>query len=252
MKAFSLAPSAALVTGSTQGIGHAIALGLQEAGASVVFHGLGSRPPSLAEGASFISGDLLVPDAPAALVTAAFDANPALDLLVCNAGSFFDVPFLDMAAEQWDRTMNLNVRATYFVVQAFARALVARQRRGSVVIISSTNGIQSEPDSTAYDTAKGALVMMTRSLAHSLAPHAIRVNGLAPGLIHTPLTAGWLSGKQPELRSLYEKKILLGRIGEPGDCVGAAVFLLSPAAAYITGQVLVVDGGLTVGQVGRV
>jgi len=252
MKAFSLAPSAALVTGSTQGIGHGIALGLQEAGASVVYHGLGSRPPSLPDDAAFVSGDLLVPETPVALVSAAFAANPALDLLVCNAGSFFDLPFLDMAAEQWDRTMNLNVRATYFVVQAFARALVARQRRGSVVIISSTNGFQSEPDSTAYDTAKGALVMMTRSLAHSLAPHGIRVNGLAPGLIHTPLTAGWLSGKQPELRRLYEKKILLGRIGEPADCAGAAVFLLSPAASYITGQVLVVDGGLTVGQVGRV
>lgn len=252
MNAFSLATSAALVTGSTQGIGHGIAQGLRAAGAAVVFHGPGARPDSVPADAPYVAGDLVQEDTPAAIVTAALAARPDLDLLVCNAGSFFDVPFLDMAAAQWDRTMNLNVRATYFVAQAFARAMVARQRPGAILVISSTNGFQSEPDSTAYDTSKGALVMLTRSLAHSLAPHRIRVNGLAPGLIHTPLTGVWLSGRQPELRQHYEKKILLGRVGEPADCAGAAVFLLSPAASYITGQVLVVDGGLTVGQVGRI
>ncbi|MBL9209570.1 MAG: SDR family oxidoreductase [Opitutaceae bacterium] len=251
MNAFSLATSAALVTGSTQGIGHGIALGLRSAGAAVVFHGPGARPDSVPAGAAYVAGDLFQDRTPSALVDAALHAQPALDLLVCNAGSFFDVPFLNMGADEWDRTMNLNVRATFFVVQAFARALVARQRSGAVLIVSSTNGFQSEPDSTAYDTSKGALVMLTRSLAHSLAPHGIRVNGIAPGLIHTPLTNGWLTGKQPETRRLYEKKIMLGRIGEPSDCAGAAVFLLSAASAYITGQVLVVDGGLTVGQVGR-
>jgi NAD(P)-dependent dehydrogenase (short-subunit alcohol dehydrogenase family) len=251
MNAFSLATSAALVTGSTQGIGHGIALGLRAAGAAVVFHGPGDRPESVPADAPYVAGDLFREETPAAIVTAALAARPDLDLLVCNAGSFFDLPFLDMAAAQWDRTMNLNVRATYFVAQAFARALVARQRAGAILVVSSTNGFQSEPDSTAYDTSKGALVMLTRSLAHSLAPHRIRVNGLAPGLIHTPLTGVWLSGRQPELRQHYEKKILLGRVGEPADCAGAAVFLLSPAASYITGQVLVVDGGLTVGQVGR-
>jgi NAD(P)-dependent dehydrogenase (short-subunit alcohol dehydrogenase family) len=251
MKAFSLAPNAALVTGSTQGIGHAIARGLQEAGAGVVFHGPGARPDSIPTTSPYVAGDLFDPESPAAIVSAAFQAQPALDLLVCNAGSFFDVPFLEMTGPHWERTMNLNVRATYFIVQAFAREMVARQRAGAVVVVSSTNGFLSEPDSTAYDTSKGALVMMTRTLAHSLAPHGIRVNGLAPGLIHTPLTNGWLSGQQPGMRQLYEKKILLGRVGEPADCAGAAVFLLSSAAAYVTGQVLVVDGGLTVGQVGR-
>lgn len=251
MKTFSLAPSAALVTGSSQGIGHAIALGLREAGAGVVFHGRHPRPPSLPADAAYVAGDLFAEDTPGALVTAAFREKPALDLLVSNAGSFFDLPFLEMGTAQWEKTINLNVRSTYFVVQAFARELIARKRSGATVIIASTNGLQSEPDSTAYDTSKGALVMMTRSLAHSLAPHRIRVNGVAPGLIHTPLTAGWLDGKRPETRRLYEKKILLGRIGEPADCAGATVFLLSPAASYITGQVLVVDGGLTVGQVGQ-
>lgn len=250
MNAFSLTSNAALVTGSTKGIGHAIAVGLRDAGADVIFHG-SKRPDNFPAGDRFLPADLFAPEAPAALVAAAFRERPGLDLLVGNAGSFFDVPFLEMDANRWERTMNLNVRATYFLVQAFARELVSRQRSGAVVIVSSTNGFQAEDDSTAYDTSKGALVMMTRSLAQSLAPHRIRVNGLAPGLIHTPLTDSWLGGKKPETRRHYEKKILLGRIGEAADCAGTAVFLLSQASAYITGQVLIVDGGLTVGQVGR-
>jgi NAD(P)-dependent dehydrogenase (short-subunit alcohol dehydrogenase family) len=250
MKAFSLAGSTALVTGSTQGIGLAIAQGLRDSGAAVVFHGNTARPASVPADCAFLPGDLLDPDAPAALIAGAFRQKPALDLLVCNAGSFFDAPFLEMDLTRWDRTMNLNARATYFAVQAFARELIARQRPGAVVIVSSTNGLQSEEDSTAYDASKGALVMMTRTLAQALAPHRIRVNSIAPGLIRTPLTAPWID-TQAEKRRHYEKKILLARIGEPGDCAGAAAFLLSPAAGYVTGQVLVVDGGLTTGQIGR-
>ncbi len=250
MKTFSLAGSAALVTGSSKGIGHAIAAGLGAAGATVVYHGNTTRPADLPAGAGFVAVDLLAPDAPEKLLAGAVAAQPGLDLLVCNAGSFFDTPFLQMGAAEWDRTMDLNVRAAYFLVQAFARRLLAERRGGAVVIVSSTNGFQSEDESTAYDVSKGALVMMTRTLAQALAPHGIRVNGLAPGLIRTPLTAPWID-TQPAKRAHYEKKILLQRIGEPQDCAGAAAFLLSPAAAYITGQVIVVDGGLTVGQIGR-
>lgn len=250
MKAFSLASSTALVTGSSKGIGLAIAQGVHAAGAEVVFHGNTSRPADLPANCAFVTGDLLGADAPGQLLAAAFQAKPGLDLLVCNAGSFFDKDFLAMGLPEWDRTMNLNVRAVYFLVQAFARALVARQRPGAVVIVSSTNGFQSEDESTAYDTSKGALVMMTRTLAQALAPHRIRVNGMAPGLIRTPLTAPWIDS-QPEKRAHYHKKILQARIGEPEDCAGPTVFLLSPAASYITGQVIIVDGGLTVGQIGK-
>ena len=250
MKTFSLDNNAALVTGSSKGIGQAIAHGLHDAGAKVVFHGNTSKPDNMPEGSGFVQGNLLDPEAPKQMIADAFAQQSELNLLVCNAGSFFDVPFLEMEAENWDRTQNLNVRSAYFTVQAFAREIVARKRAGSVVIVSSTNGFLAEEDSTAYDTSKGALVMMTRTLAQALAPHNIRVNGMAPGLIRTPLTAPWIDS-QDDKRHHYEKKILLGRIGESEDCAGATAFLLSPAAGYITGQVLVVDGGLTTGQIGK-
>ncbi len=248
MPPFSLAGSTALVTGSSQGIGFALAHALHAAGAAVVFHGKDAAAPAMPPGSSYLAEDLLHPDGPARLVRAAFEQRPGLNLLVCNAGSFFDVPFLEMQPELWEKTLNLNVRGSYFTAQAFAKELVAQQRPGAIVTTCSTNGFQPEDDSTAYDISKGAMVMLTRTLAQSLAAHHIRVNGIAPGLIATPLNAGLNDDAK---RKHYEKKILLGRIGEPADCAGAAVFLLSPAAAYITGQVLVVDGGLTVGQIGR-
>lgn len=251
MKSFSLNGRAALVTGSSQGIGFAAANALRETGAKVVFHGIQSRPADIPADSSYLSHDLMQPDAPARLVADAFEALPGLDTLVCNAGSFFDVPFLEMTRERWDMTLQLNLGATYFVVQEFARRLVAAKRAGSICITASTNGLQAEADSTAYDASKGALVMLIRSLAVSLAPHGIRVNGIAPGVIRTPLTSVWLETRAHDLLDHYQKKILLGRVGAPEDCAGAVVFLSSPAASYITGEITVIDGGLTVQQIGR-
>lgn len=247
MKSLSLAGHTALVTGSTKGIGAAIADGLAESGAMVIRHG---RAPANAADRHFVARDLSNPENAAGVMEASLEIAPALDLLICNAGSFFDVPFLQMDSEKWEQTMRLNVQSPYFLIQAFARARIAAGGGGAVVIVGSTNGFQAEDDSTAYDISKGALVMMVRSLAMALAPHGIRVNGMAPGLIRTPLTSGWMD-RRPEDVAHYERKILLGRIGDSEDCAGACVFLCSGAASYITGQILVVDGGLTVGQIGR-
>jgi NAD(P)-dependent dehydrogenase (short-subunit alcohol dehydrogenase family) len=250
MKSFSLKNRAALVTGSSKGIGLAIGLGLLEAGAKVVFHGTSKRPAEIPKDGDYIKADLLQADAAQKLFRATVKAQPGLDLLVCNAGSFFDVPFLEMTPELWDKTMQLNVKSSYFLIREFARHLVAKKKTGAVVIVSSTNGTQAEPDSTAYDTSKGALIMMTKSLAASLGEHGIRVNGLAPGLIRTPLTERWLDIRT-DMRTHYDKKILLGHVGAAKDCTGAAVFLCSDAASYITGHILTVDGGLTVMQIGK-
>lgn len=251
MKAFSLEGRAALVTGSSQGIGLAVACGLHEAGARVVCHGLQERPAELPEYVSYVPCDLLDPSAPSTLIERAFAAEPALDTLVCNAGSFFDLPVLEMTRERWEKTMQLNLTSTFFIVQAFAKRLAAEKRGGAVVITSSTNGFQGEADSAAYDSSKGALVMLTRSLAVSLADLGIRVNGIAPGLIRTPLTSTWLEPRAHDLLLHYEKKILLKKVGKPDDCAGAVVFLCSDAASYITGEIIVIDGGLTVAQIGR-
>jgi NAD(P)-dependent dehydrogenase (short-subunit alcohol dehydrogenase family) len=247
MKAFSLEGRQALVTGSSQGIGHAIGMGLAEAGAQVVFHGIQQRPETIPTESTYLCEDLLDPSAPARLIEA---AGP-LDLLICNAGSFFDLPVLEMTRERWDRTFQLNVTATFFLAQAFARQCSARGRAGAIVITSSTNGFQAEADSCAYDASKGALVMLTRSLAVSLAPHRIRVNGIAPGLIRTPLTSTWMEPRAHDLLKHYEKKILVGEVGKPQDCAGAAIFLCSEAARYITGEIIVIDGGLTAQQIGE-
>lgn len=243
-----LASRAALVTGSSSGIGLAIAEALQDAGAQVIFHSHESRPQDWPEDRAFLQADLIPADAPRKLVEAAFDLQPGLDLLVSNAGSFFDVPFLSMSLELWEKTMALNLRAMYFLIQAFAERLVREQRTGSVVVMASTNGLQAEMDSTAYDISKGGAVMLTRTLALSLAEHGIRVNAIAPGLIQTPLSRTWMASR-PGVEEHYRKSIPLKRLGVPQDCAGAVVFLASEAAAYITGQILVIDGGLTSQQI---
>ena len=250
MKSFSLKNNSALVTGSSKGIGLAIGLSLREAGAKIIFHGTSKRSSEIPKGCDYLTADLLQANAVQKLFRATIKLQPKLDLLVCNAGSFFDTPFLEMTSELWDKTMQLNVKSSYFLIQEFAKHLVAQKRKGAVVIVSSTNGFQAEADSTAYDTSKGALVMMTKSLATSLGEHGIRVNGIAPGLIRTPLTERWLDVRT-DLKAHYEKKILLGEIGAAEDCAGAAVFLCSEAARYVTGHILTVDGGLTVAQIGK-
>jgi len=245
MTSFGLTGHQALVTGSTRGIGRALALGLEQAGAEVLLHGLPDGEDSCPEA---LREDLCESGASERLLAKALEAKPDLNLLVCNAGGFFDVPFSQMDRSRWEKTMRLHLEAPYFLIQAFSRSLQARGKGGAVVIVGSTNGFLAEADSTAYDTSKGGLVMMTRTLAVALAPLGIRVNSIAPGLVRTPLTSGWMD-RDPEKVADYRRKILVGRIGEPSDCAGPCVFLCSPAAGYMTGQTLIVDGGLTITQI---
>jgi NAD(P)-dependent dehydrogenase (short-subunit alcohol dehydrogenase family) len=239
----------ALVTGSSSGIGFACAQALQAAGARVIYHGREPRPTFIPADSIYIEADLSSHEGVATVVQQGLEAVGRVDLLVLSAGGYFDVPFAEVTPAIWEHTFAVNVRAGYFLIQAFAKRL--GQDGGAVVIVSSVNGFQAEAASTVYDTSKGALVMMTRTLAVALAPQNIRVNGLAPGLIRTPATEGWLDAR-PAMKKHYEAKILLERIGSPEECAPACVFLCSPAATYITGQTVVVDGGLTSWQVGKI
>lgn len=249
---------AALVTGSTQGVGRSIAESLARAGADLVIHG--KEDPQHAQAAlqacrehgvraEFISGDLSGPTAECveAVYQVATEAMPEIDILVNNAGSLFDVPYLEMDADRFERTMRLNVAAPYFLTQTFARRWIERGVAGRVLFTGSINGRLAEQTHTAYDTSKGAVETMVKTLCVSLAPHGIRVNGMAPGLVRTPLTSEVLDA-QPRFNAWMELHTPNGQVPHSDVCGPAAAFLVSDLAGHIHGQMLLVDGGMSAWQ----
>ena len=180
------------------------------------------------------------------LFDSAIAANGEIDLLVNNAGTYIDTDFLEMPFDVFDRTMKLNVYSYFFLTQKFAQHWVSKDRHGRVLMIGSINGRLAEPTHAAYDTSKGAIEMMVKTLCVSLAPHNIRVNGIAPGLFRTPLTSAALDDNQlEEWMKLHTPN---GEVPGPEVCAEAAVYLLSDAARHVTGQMLVIDGGMSAWQ----
>jgi len=248
----------ALVTGGTQGIGAAIALALAQAGADVVVHGLRDDDASRATVAQCracgvrvhtVFVDLMQPteQAIADLMAQTLAVAPHVSLLVNNAGTFIDKPFLEMDHATFERTWHLNVSAGYFLTQAWARRWIDTGVRGRVVFTGSINGQLAEMDHSGYDTSKGAVWMMVRTLCVALAPHGIRVNAIAPGLIATPLTNPVLA-RDAEALEWMQVHTPNGQVPGPEVCGPAALFLLSDAAEHIHGQTLLVDGGMSVWQ----
>jgi NAD(P)-dependent dehydrogenase (short-subunit alcohol dehydrogenase family) len=238
----------AVITGAGRGIGRACALALAQAGADVV---LVSRTradlESVAAGAraegsraTVLECDVSDP----AQVTERIGSLERVDILVDSAGTNVPQPFLDVDVDALDRVMALNDRGSFLVSQAVARIMVAGGAGGSMIHISSDFGHVGSPlDRSVYTTTKHALEGLTRATALELAPHAIRVNSIAPTFIETPMTAPFLA--DPVFRARVEESIPLGRVGQVEDVMGAVVFLASPAAAMITGASLLVDGGWT-------
>lgn len=254
----SLRGHRALVTGGTHGVGRAIAVTLARAGADVVIHGLRDDAQAqevlttcraLGVQAALVTGDLAEApvDATARLFAEATTALPGIDLLANNAGTCLDTTsFLDVPPEIFHRTMGLNVEAPYFLTQQFARHWVRQGVAGRVLFTGSINGRLAEPDHSAYDTSKGAIEMMVKSLCVALAPHGIRVNGLAPGLVRTPLTEAFLA--DPAAMGWMRQHTPNGAVPGPETCGEAAVFLLSDEAWHIHGHMLLVDGGMSIWQ----
>lgn len=246
-----------VVTGGTQGVGAAIACGVAHAGADVLLIGL--RDDAYAQStlqtcrdfgrqAELILADLSKPSESwrDQLVADIERVFPASDTLVNNAGTFIDTPFLEMDWQRYNATMNLNVASGYFLTQAFAKRWIRENISGRVLFTGSINGQLAEPNHTAYDTSKGAVAAMVRSLCVSLAPLGIRVNSMAPGLVRTPLTD--IVNQDRAVEAWMELHTPNRHVPVPDACVGAAVFLLSDVAEHVHGQTLLVDGGMSAWQ----
>ncbi len=255
---FSLGGHSALVTGSTQGVGAAIAVALARAGANICIHGLQGGPDCdsvmeqcLAENVRVecVFEDLANADDTTLgrFVAEVDERMPGIDLLVNNAGTYIDLPFLEMTRDRYNKTMRLNVDAGFFLTQHLARRWVDQSVCGRVLFTGSINGFLAEPTHVAYDASKGAVTAMVRSLCVSLAPFGIRVNAIAPGLVRTPLTNPILAADDDVLHwmRLHTPN---GQVPGAEVCGGAAVFLLSDAAAHVHGQTMFIDGGMSVWQ----
>lgn len=247
-----LAGKRALVTGSSQGIGQAIAIHLAEAGADVVVNyrstkggadeavakirAMGRRAEAIqADVGNVASARKLVADSIAAL--------GGLDVLVNNAGIEIAAPLLEIKEEDYRKVIDTNLTAPLFLTQEFVRHLVAEKRPGKVINNSSVHEDLPFPNFTPYCMAKGGLKMMMRNLSVELGPLGITVNNIAPGAIETPMNKALLG--DPQRVAPLLANIPLGRIGKPSDCAALVVFLASSDADYVTGATFFVDGGLT-------
>jgi gluconate 5-dehydrogenase len=246
----------ALVAGGTGGIGQAVCWGLALAGATVVVAGRGlDKAQTLAQrlhdaGLRADSAALDADEAPAigAAVDGAAARHGRLDILVNCIGIQREEPLLEVTEDAFDAVVRTNLKAAMFLAQACARHQVAGGRGGAQVHLLSVRSQLGliRRGYSAYCATKGALVMLVKQHALELAPYGIRVNGVAPTVVDTAMARHWLDN--PVTRRQITERIPLGRVAEPADVVGPVLFFCAPGSAYVTGQVLYVDGGLTASQ----
>jgi NAD(P)-dependent dehydrogenase (short-subunit alcohol dehydrogenase family) len=247
-EAFSLAGRRAVVTGGGRGLGKAIAAGLAGAGATVA---VVSRTAADVQGAAEELGENVVPLAldvadgdVASLVDAMEGAlGGVIDVLVHAAGVQHREPAEEFAAEEWDRVMRINLTAPFRLSQEVGRRQLAGELRGSHIFIGSLTSLLSIQDAAAYTASKSGVYGLVRSLSTEWSGRNIRVNGIGPGYFRTALTETVFADEKRYQKML--DRIPMGRFGEPDELAGAAVFLASDASSYITGQLLMIDGGWT-------
>jgi NAD(P)-dependent dehydrogenase (short-subunit alcohol dehydrogenase family) len=243
--AFDVSDRRVVVTGASSGIGAGIAKAFGHAGARVA--GISLEGDAPVDGI-FVHGDTGDSEAVEGLLRRVVEAWGGVDVWVNNAAQLIVRPLAETSDEDWHGLLQSNLHGYFYGCRAAARQMLS-QGSGRIVNIGSASEILAVPGLGAYTAAKGAILGMTKVLALELAPAGITVNAVAPGAVDTPLNA---TAYTPEVRRTYEQRIPLGRIGSPEEIADVVLFLASDAARYVTGQELVVDGGLTInGEVGH-
>jgi gluconate 5-dehydrogenase len=246
---FDLTGRTALVTGSSQGIGFALARGLAAAGARVILNGrdeakLAAAAETLrSEGAGVATAAFDVTDGAAiAAALARVQATGApIDILINNAGIHRRAPLAEMTEAQFREVIDVDLTSAFLVTRALAPQMIARQR-GKIINVCSLMSEVGRPTTGNYAAAKGGLKMLTRAMAVEWAGHNLQVNGIGPGYILTPLTQSLADN--PDFDRWIRARTPAGRWGQPDELAGAAVFLAAPASDFINGQIIYVDGGL--------
>jgi glucose 1-dehydrogenase len=242
----------AIITGSSQGIGRAIAVRYAQEGADVIINysrSVGGAEEALREVEAagrrglIVQADMSKTDDIRRLFATAIERFGRVDVLVNNAGVETHAPFWDVTERDYDRVLNVNLKGVFFATQEMVKHLRQTNRRGKIVNISSVHEELPFPNFTAYCVSKGGLKMLTRNLSVELGPLGININNIAPGAIETPINTKLLN--DPVKLNALLSQIPLGRLGQPGDVAGLATFLASDDADYVTGSTFFVDGGLT-------
>lgn len=242
----------ALVTGTSYGLGQAIAVRLAQDGFDIAITDVPGAEMSETIAAIEATGaravaielDLRSLDSIGAAMAAAIEGLGEIDVLVNNAGVLLTKPALEISPDEWRNVMSVNVDGTFLMTQHVARHLVETEREGVIINLASTFAVIGSPNVSAYGVSKTAIAGMTRHLAAEWAAHGIRVNAIGPGTSETRLRAKLLAADQ-DRRAARMASIPLQRFAQPHDVAGAASYLASESARYVTGQLLMVDGGLT-------
>ncbi len=246
MELFSLAGKRALITGSSQGIGLALAEGLVAAGAEVVLNGRDTAKLLAAAthiaGAKTLAFDVTDHHAVRAAVDGFEAADGPIDILVNNAGMQHRTALEDFPPDAFERMLQTNIASVFHVGQAVARHMIAR-KAGKIINIASVQSVMARPGIAPYTATKGAVANLTKGMATDWAKHGLQCNAIAPGYFETPLNAALVA--DPDFSAWLEKRTPAGRWGKVEELVGACVFLSSAASSFVNGHILYVDGGIT-------